>query len=91
MEKIVYIPQIMEAINSKVEALRNELTAMRDHYERHAEWNRKRAERATQGSSIQQEILRGEAYNRGRANAIKEVLELLGFDDNQEITEEEKQ
>lgn len=48
-----------------------------EHYERHAEWERKRMERATEGSSVQREIRDAYKYNAGRAKAMREALEYV--------------
>lgn len=49
-----------------------------EHYERHAEWERKCAEKATNGSDIKIETLMAAKFNEGRASAYKEMLELIG-------------
>ena len=48
------------------------------HYTRDAEYERKRAKQATDGSSIQIELLMAAKFNEGRANAYKEMLALIG-------------
>jgi hypothetical protein len=48
------------------------------HYEDHAQWERKCAERCTEGSDRQQEILRAARFNEGRAAAYKEILDFIG-------------
>ena len=48
-----------------------------EHYERHAEYERKRADRATHGSDIQRELREAYQFNRGRAKAMREALEYI--------------
>ena len=49
-----------------------------DFYTRHSKWERKRAEQATDGSKIQNELMMASEFNRGRASAYKEMLSMLG-------------
>lgn len=78
MSKPSYFDRIKENLDKDFETFKAELIRLHAHYSRHAEWEKARADRATTGSDIQQEILRAYSYNKGRAAAIKEVLDLLG-------------
>ena len=60
-----------------MKTLKELLTEAINSYERRAEWEKKRADMATEGSNIQQEILRAYQYNKGRANGIKEALDMI--------------
>ena len=71
------IGRILDRTQSDSALLLIELIRMKDQYQRHAEWEKKRADRATEGSDVQHEILRAHSYNKGRAKAIGEVIELL--------------
>lgn len=57
--------------------LKETLTQAEEHYERHAEWLRKRMEAATSGSRIQRETRDAYEFNRGRAKAMREALEFV--------------
>lgn len=59
------------------ETLKKMLEEAAAHYERHAEWEKARAEQATDGSNIQHEVLRAYKYNLGRAAGIREALQLI--------------
>jgi len=84
MSKLSYFDRIKENLEKDFQTFKADLVRMYHHYVKHAEWEKNRADRATEGSSIQQEILRAYSYNKGRAAAIKEVLDLIGgFDDEQ--------
>lgn len=48
-----------------------------DFYKSHAEWERKRAEQATKGSWIAEEMMQAAKYNEGRAAAMLEALDLI--------------
>lgn len=56
--------------------LKQKLQQRADHYERHAKWERSRAEMATDGSSIQIECIMAAKFNEGRASAMKEAIEI---------------
>lgn len=55
--------------------LKETLTQAAEHYERHAEWLRKRMEAAASGSRIQRETRDAYEFNRGRAKAMREALD----------------
>lgn len=57
--------------------LKQTLKKAQEFYTRHAEWERKKAEQATPGSNIREEMLRAAAYNEGRAKAMEEALGFL--------------
>lgn len=57
--------------------LKQSIVEAAEHYERHAEYLRKRAERATNGSDIQREMKEMYQFNRGRAKAMREALEYI--------------
>ena len=57
--------------------LKEYVTKAAELYESRAEWETKRAEQATNGSNIQREISQASAYNRGRAAAMREVLDII--------------
>lgn len=46
-------------------------------YTRHADWEQQRADQATAGSEIQRELREAAAFNRGRADAYKEIMEQI--------------
>lgn len=60
-----------------VEKLIQELTEQAEFYERHSEWERSRAEQATDGSSIKTETMMACRFNEGRAQAMREAIELV--------------
>lgn len=62
----------------KSQTIIERMNAAVDFYSRHAEFERKRAEQATDGSKIQTELLVSSAFNRGRVDAYMEMLAALG-------------
>ncbi len=57
--------------------LKQNIIEAAEFYERHAEYMRKRMERAAKGSSIQREIRDAYKLNKGRAEAMREALEYI--------------
>lgn len=57
--------------------LKSQITEAADYYKRHAEWERSRAEQATNGSDIAAEMMMAARYNEGRAAAMREALDLI--------------
>lgn len=57
--------------------LKQQVLDAADFYKRHAEWERKRAEQATKGSGIADEMMQAAKYNEGRAAAMLEALDLI--------------
>lgn len=48
-----------------------------EHYDRHADWEKGRMKYVTSGSSNERELLQAYEFNRGRAAAMREVLNIL--------------
>lgn len=48
-----------------------------EHYDKHANFEKCRADQATEGSNIQKEIMYAYQFNRGRAAAMREVLAFI--------------
>lgn len=48
-----------------------------EHYERHAEHEKQRAERIVCKGSLYHELMEAYQFNRGRAKAMKEALEYI--------------
>lgn len=58
----------------KERTLKERLREAAAEYTHHAEWEDKKAAQATWGSRIRQEVTEASKYNRGRADAMNEVL-----------------
>lgn len=62
----------------KQQTIKEYITEAIDFYTRHAEYERMRAEQATNGSKIQAELMMASKFNEGRASAYEEMLERIG-------------
>lgn len=48
-----------------------------EHYDKYANFEKRRADHATEGSNIQKENMYAYQFNRGRAEAMREVLAFI--------------
>lgn len=57
-----------------------DLVEMQEHYTKHAEMQEAVAKKAEEGSQISKDMMTAAAYNRGKADAIGEVIRMIGGD-----------
>jgi hypothetical protein len=60
-----------------MKTLKESLKEMKEFYERHSEYERTRANQATKGSGIQNELMMASKYNEGRAKGVEEALSIM--------------